>query len=111
MAGAAKTCLICIGLILIIIGLIALRSGGVILLIIGAVLFIVGICTSRKASKSLDKTPETKTAAKSGATTPPQASPQKAPEPKAESPKFCSLCGAEVKGDYCPDCGTKIEKD
>ena len=95
-------------MILIIIGLIALRNGGVIFLIIGAVLFIVGICSSRKASKSLDKTPETKPTPKSEAITP-QAIPQKAPEPKVEAPRYCSLCGAEVKGDYCPDCGTKIE--
>ncbi len=109
MAGAAKTCLICLGLILIIIGLIALRNGGIILLITGAVLFIVGICSSRKASKSLDKTPITKTTPKSETIPPPQASPQKVPEPKVETPRYCSLCGAEVKGEYCPDCGTKIE--
>jgi hypothetical protein len=96
-------------MILIIIGFIFIRSGGIIFVIIGAVLFIVGICSSRKASKSLDKTPETKTTQKSEATTPPEVSPQKAPEPKVESPKFCSLCGAEVKGEYCTDCGTKIE--
>ena len=109
MGGAAKTCLICIGMILIIIGLIAIRNGGIILLIIGALLFIIGICTSRKASKSIEKTPETKAIQKAEATPPPQTSPQKAPEPKVESPKYCSLCGAEVKGDYCPDCGTKVD--
>ena len=105
----ARTCLICIGMILIILGFIFIRNGGVILLIIGAILFIVGICSSRKASKSLDKTPTTKTTAKHQPVPPPEPIPQKAPEPKVEAPRYCSLCGAEVKGDYCPDCGTKIE--
>ena len=109
MAGAGKTCLICIGIILIIAGFIAIPNGGIILVIIGAVLFIVGICSSRKSSKSLDKTPVTKATPKSEATPPPQSSPQTTPEQKAETPRFCSLCGAQATGEYCPDCGTKIE--
>jgi len=109
MAGAAKTCLICIGLILIIVGILALRNGGVVLVIIGAVLFIVGICSSRKSSKSLDKTPVVKSTPQTKSVTPPQSSPQKTPEQKAETPIYCSLCGAQATGEYCPDCGTKIE--
>ena len=107
MAGAGKTSLICIGIILIILGLFVFRNP--IIVIIGVVLFIVGICLSRKASKSLDKTPVLKTAPQTKSVTPPQSSPQKTPEQKAETPIYCSLCGAQTTGEFCPDCGTKIE--
>ena len=107
MAGAGKTCLICIGIILIILGLFVFRNP--IIVIIGVVLFIVGICLSRKASKSLDKTPVLKTAPQTKSVTPPESSTQKTPEQKAETPIYCSLCGAQTTGEFCPDCGTKIE--
>jgi len=107
MAGAGKTCLICIGIILIILGLFVFRHP--LIVIIGIILFIIGICLSRKASKSLDKTPAIKTAPQTKSVTPPQSSPQTTPEQKAETPRFCSLCGAQATGEYCPDCGTKVE--
>ncbi|MFX1445871.1 MAG: hypothetical protein ACFFHV_20840 [Promethearchaeota archaeon] len=107
MAGAVKTCLICIGLILIILGIFIFRT--IVLVIIGVVLFIVGICSSRKASKSLDKTPITKTTPQPASVPPLKPTPQKAPEQKAESPRYCSLCGAKTTGEYCPDCGAKVE--
>lgn len=107
MAGAGKTCLICIGIILIILGLFVFRNP--IIVIIGVVLFIVGICLSRKASKSLDKTPVLKTAPQTKSVTPPESSTQKTPEQKDETPIYCSLCGAQTTGEFCPDCGTKIE--
>jgi len=107
MAGAAKTCLICIGLILIILGIFIFRN--IVIVIIGAVLFIVGICSSRKASKRLDKTPVTKTTPQPTSVPPPQPSPQTVPEQKAKSIRYCSLCGAQTTGEFCPDCGTKIE--
>lgn len=107
MGGATKTCLICLGLILMIVGFFIFRN--IVIGIIGVVIFIIGICSSRKASKSLDKTPTTKITAKSETVPSPESTPQKVPEPKVEAPRYCSLCGAEVKGEYCPDCGTKIE--
>lgn len=107
MAGAGKTCLICIGIILIILGLFVFRNP--VIVIIGIILFVIGICLSRKASKSLDKTPVVKSIPQTKSVTPPQSSTQKTPEQKAETPIYCSLCGAQTTGEFCPDCGTKIE--
>lgn len=107
MAGAGKTCLICIGMILIIAGVFIFRFF-LPLVIIGIILLLIGVCSSRKASKSIEKTPIT-TTTQSTSALPNQSTLQKTPEQKVETVRFCSLCGAKTTGEYCPDCGAKVE--
>lgn len=38
----------------------------------------------------------------------PAPAPAQAPAPAAPAKKFCTQCGAEVTGDFCQSCGTKV---
>ena len=114
MAGAGKTCLICVGMIVIVVGLLVRQM---LVIAIGVILLVIGIFSARKASKGLGKTPvikptpqsEPKPLPQNQSQQVPQSIPQSTPKQVVESPRFCPLCGAQTLGEYCPDCGTKIE--